>query len=133
MNVRTRKLLALVAEDVTAEILSVCRESPQTEQDLTERIGAARATIAGRVQLLEAHGLLSLRVERTGNAGRPRTLIESRAARDIDALERAAEAFALTLVERLAAEQREVIETRRRSDVRPAADAAAGPDAGRPG
>ena len=113
-------MLGLLANDVTAQVLELCAAAPQAEAQLVEATGASRATLASRLGLLEVHGLLSTHSDRTGSAGRPRT-VWCAAERDAVArFGRVADAFALELLDAIAAQQREDIEARRREEVRPA-------------
>ena len=98
--------MTILGEDLVDEILSACRAGPRSEQELIKLTGASRPTVAAKIVLLDAHGLLGRALKRTGGTGRPPIRWTARATDAVDDLEKAADAFVLELLEGQAAEFR---------------------------
>lgn len=113
-------MLALLADDLNAAILAACRHTAMDERALVEATGAVRNTLSARLAVLQAHGLLERRVERTGARGRPSVMWTAAATGAVDAFARSADAFALELLDLLGERHREAIDDRRRDEVRSA-------------
>jgi predicted ArsR family transcriptional regulator len=105
------------ADDLNDHILARCALQPRSEAELTKSSGAARRTVAGRVEQLEARGLLVRRTNRAGTVGRPLITWEPLAAQEVGAFERASDAFVLELLEAQVEDQRAAIDARRAQDV----------------
>jgi predicted ArsR family transcriptional regulator len=111
MNLRTRKLLGLLAEDLTDAVLLRCRDCEASELELREASGASHATLASRLDLLEAHGLVRRRVGDSAGGRRP-SLWD--VAND-DVVQRfigAADAFALELLQAMRADVEQTMRER---------------------
>lgn len=117
MNLRTRQVLALLTEDLSAHILEQCAQQPRSKDDLVRSSGSARQTIDAKLQLLEAHGLLAREINRDVARGRPPTRWQPLLESDLAAFERAADAFVLALIQAQLDSQQDGIDARRARDM----------------
>ena len=112
----TRQLVALLASDLTQELLAACRDGERSEAELRASTGTSHATLTARLQLMQALGLLECR---RGSAPRGRHP-QVWAVTNDDVVRRFcahADAFVLELRQALTAEAADAIRDRARQDL----------------
>jgi predicted ArsR family transcriptional regulator len=114
---RTRQVLAVLADELNDHILEQCAQQPRSEPELVISADSTRNTVHTRLQTLQAHGLLVGDLQRDGSPGRAVRRFMPLSACDVDAFERAADAFVLALVDALGEDQRAAISERRKRDL----------------
>src|SRR4051794_29470513 len=115
---RTQQVLALVADELNSQLLEACAERTCTEADLRELTGASHTTIASRLHLLEARGLLS-RTEVRGPRGRPAAAWIALVGEELARLAQVADQFVLRVLQAQLEDHEADIRARTRKDVRP--------------
>src|SRR5436190_17958158 len=105
MLLRTRQVLAVLADELNDHILEQCAQQPRSEPELVISAESTRNTVHTRLETLQAHGLLVGVLQRDGSRGRPVRRFMPLSAQDVDAFERAADAFVLALVDALGEDQ----------------------------
>jgi predicted ArsR family transcriptional regulator len=97
MRARTRRLLALLAEDEVDALLAMIGERPRSEPELRKELSISHAFLSQRLELLHAFGVLSYSRDVPGGRGRParRWMLESPGL--LSGFESVAETFATEL------------------------------------
>src|SRR4051794_25519027 len=98
MLTRTRQVLALIADELNSALLEACAGRTCTEADLRELTGASHTTLASRLHLLEARGLLR-RTEVRGPRGRPAAAWTALVAEELAQLAQVADQFVLQVLQ----------------------------------
>jgi predicted ArsR family transcriptional regulator len=114
---RTRQVLSLLGDELNAQLLEACAGGSRTEAELRELTGASHATLATRLQLLEARGLLR-RSQTRGPRGRPATAWGALAREQLARFSQTADQLVLDLLEAQVDDHEEGIRARTRRDVR---------------
>ena len=107
MTRRTRRLISLIAEDSTAEVLQALRAGPKTRRDLEDATGLGRTRLGELLEQLFSHGLVDCTRLRTGQRGRPKEQWSLTAASALDDFEGAATKLRQTLLRRQLEEERD--------------------------
>lgn len=71
MKEPTRQLIALLADDLTRELIAALRDGTRTTPELVAASGATHRTVAQALALLRAHGVVAPAEPRPGRRGRP--------------------------------------------------------------
>ncbi len=105
--------MALLADDLTAELLAQLRKSSVAETDLRRRVGASRQSISRRLADLESWSIVAGARQPTPGRGAPTTMWRL-AGPWIFTFEEVADRLVLQLLEEVAAEQRAAVESTER-------------------
>ena len=111
-------MLALLTDDVAADILRRCGQQPRSRDELVKSSSASRPTVETKLGLLESHGLLERELDRAAEQGRPPARWRRLRHDDVAAFERAADAFVLALLQSRVDDQKAAIAVRRAEDMR---------------
>jgi predicted ArsR family transcriptional regulator len=109
METRTRRLIALLADDLTAELIALLRDGQTPETNLRKNLSASRQSVSRRLEDLETWGIVVGRRHVTPGRGAPTTMWRLTGSR-ISAFEDSADRLTLELLEDAAAEQRAALE-----------------------
>jgi predicted ArsR family transcriptional regulator len=97
---QTRQLVQLLAEDVTGRMITALRTGPQTAPQLEKLAGSSQKTVAGVLELLQAHGIVDWAPQESTAAGRPSRLWRLAADDELKNFEGACDDFKARLLRR---------------------------------
>lgn len=100
MKDQTGQLVRLLADDVTARLITALRSQSRTAPQLQKDTGASQKTVAHLLELLEAHGVVGWQPSESGTRGRPSRLWHLTADDELVAFERACDDFKARLLRR---------------------------------